>query len=81
MDAPEGVLTTAKKNYVDDPYLHRRALELGLKQYLMLGVGESRKTESEEAILSGALEALCAAIYLDRGLEAAKEFILKQIIK
>ena len=47
----------------------------------MLGVGESRKTESEEAILSGALEALCAAIYLDRGLEAAKEFILKQIIK
>ena len=28
LDEPEGVLTTAKKDYVGDPHLHRRALSL-----------------------------------------------------
>ena len=69
-----------KIDYVEDSNLHQRALELELKQYLRLGKGESMNTQSEKTILSGALEALCAAIYLDQGLEAAKEFILKKII-
>lgn len=81
LDDPESLLTCMKKDYVEDPHLHRRALEFGLMSYLSLGVGESRNTQSGEAILSGALEAVCAAIYLDQGLQAAKDFIIKHIIQ
>ncbi len=80
LDGPESVLTCKKKDYVDDSHLYSKAIELGLKPYLRLGIGESRNIQSEEAILSGTLEALCAAIYLDEGLEITKKFILKSII-
>ena len=80
LDDDESVLTSKKIEIVEDLHLHRRALELGLMSHLKLGTGESRNTQSEEAILSGAIEALCAAIYLDHGLDAIKEFILKRII-
>lgn len=81
LDDDVNFLTTKKKEIVENSYLHMRALELGLRPHIRLGVGESRNPASEEAILSGALEALCAAIYLDQGFLRAKDFVLQNIIQ
>jgi len=43
-------------------------------------MGSGEVNNVDEKILSGALEALTGAIYLDQGLEKAKQFILKNII-
>src|SRR5690606_37398673 len=53
-----------------------RSLDLGT--YLFLGGGEAGGGGREKtAILGDACEALIAAVYIDGGLEAAREFILR----
>ncbi len=54
------------------------AKQLGLGGYLALGPGEEKAGGREKpAILADACEALIAAIYLDGGLEVARDFILQ----
>lgn len=56
--------------------LHRVALELHLGDYLRLGKGEEHNGGRERAsILSDAVEAVIAAMYLDAGMETAAGFI------
>jgi ribonuclease III len=52
-----------------------------LGHYLRLGRGEEKSGgRSKTALLVDALEAILAAIYLDGGLEVAKEFVLRNVI-
>jgi ribonuclease-3 len=54
-------------------------LELG--HYLRLGWGEEKSGgRSKTALLVDALEAILAAIYLDGGMEPAREFVLREIL-
>jgi ribonuclease-3 len=54
-------------------------LELG--HYLRLGRGEEKSGgRTKTALLVDALEAILAAIYLDGGLEVAREFVLRNVI-
>ncbi|MGA7413489.1 MAG: ribonuclease III [Bryobacteraceae bacterium] len=80
-DAREGHLSKWKAHLVSAAHLHRCALELGLGEFLLLGRGEDMNGGREKkALLSDALEALIAALYIDGGLSTAQKFIEARIL-
>lgn len=77
MDLPEGELTKVRANVVCEPTLSSKAKEINLGKYLLLGKGEEITGGRERvSILADAYEALIGALYIDGGLDTAKEFIL-----
>ena len=55
---------------------------MGLGRYLRLGRGEERSGgRSKGTLLSDALEAIIAAMYLDTGLEKTRAFIIRHILE
>ncbi len=80
-EAREGHLSKWKAHLVSAAHLHRCALELGLGEFLLLGRGEDMNGGREKkALLSDALEALIAALYIDGGLSAAQKFIEARVL-
>lgn len=78
---PEGGLSKRKAHLVSAQQLYVAAEKLRLGEFLRLGRGEEMSGgRSKRALLANALEALIAAIYLDGGLEVAREFIRQFII-
>jgi ribonuclease-3 len=78
-DSDEGLLTKSRARLVNAGSLaaHGRALELGA--HLVLSRGEENTGGRERASsLTDAFESLLGAIYLDGGLAAAQEFILRE---
>ena len=75
-DASEGDLSRLRSSLVKDTALAGIATELGMGLHLILGGGE-RKTggHRRESILADALEAIFAAVFLDRGYDAARNVI------
>ena len=75
-EASEGDLSKLRSSLVKDTSLASLAVDLGLGEYLILGSGE-RKTggHRRDSILADALEAIFGAVYLDSGVDAAKEII------
>jgi ribonuclease-3 len=77
----EGELSKIRAYLVSEKHLIRPARQLGLGKYLRLGRGEEKSGgRSKTALQVDALEAVVAAIYLDAGLSAARQFILQQIL-
>jgi ribonuclease-3 len=77
---PEGHLSRAKSYLVSARWLHQVARNLGLGDYLQLGRGEERGGGRVKAsLLSNAIEALIAALYLDAGIDAARSFVLANV--
>src|SRR5213079_3125025 len=75
----EGQLTKLRSRLVSREALRTHAAGLDLGRYILMGRGEeSSGGRSRTSTLADAFEALIGAIYLDGGLEAAKEFILTQ---
>ncbi len=73
----EGPLTKLRSQLVSRPALCSYAKKISLGEYLFLGKGESSTGGRKRASnLADAFEALCGAIYLDGGLDAARHFIL-----
>jgi ribonuclease III len=78
---PEGRLSKLKAHLVSAVRLYEVAQALGLGEHLLLGRGEEMSGGREKkALLSDAVEALIAAMYLDAGLEAARLFIESQVV-
>ncbi|MDD5647451.1 MAG: ribonuclease III [Dehalococcoidia bacterium] len=76
-DLPEGKLTEIRVSLVRQENLAEKALQLKLGDYLMLGKGEDASGgRIKRNNLADAYEALTAAVYLDRGFESAKTFVL-----
>jgi ribonuclease-3 len=76
-DLTEGELTKVKAVAVSEPVLAKVARDLGLGAYLVLAKGEEQSGGRNRAsILADALEAVIAAIYLDRGMTVARNMIL-----
>ena len=74
----EGEMTRVRSSLVSQAALSRLAKSIKLGDYLYLGKGEEGGGgRNKPANLSGALEALIAAIFLDRGLAVTRKFILK----
>jgi ribonuclease-3 len=77
----EGELSKLRAHVVSERHLIRVAQRLELGHYLRLGRGEEKSGgRGKTALLVDALEAILAAIYLDGGLEAARAFILREIL-
>ncbi|HLW75329.1 MAG TPA: ribonuclease III [Bryobacteraceae bacterium] len=78
---PEGRLSKLKAHLVSAARLHEVACEISLGEFLLLGRGEEMSGGREKkALLSDAVEALIAAMYLDAGLEAARRFIETRVV-
>ncbi len=74
---PEGELTRMRASLVCEAALFGFARQIGLGQYLRLGHGEERcGGRGRPSIVADAFEAVIAALYLDGGIEAARDFIL-----
>jgi len=79
--APEGRLSKLKAHLVSATRLYEVAQSLSLGDFLFLGRGEEMSGgRAKKALLSDAVEALIAAIYLDGGLEPARAFIETQVV-
>ena len=75
-EAPEGDLTRIRAALVCEQSLYEVAQWLDLGQYLKLGRGEEAGGGRERtSILADAVEAVFAAVYLDGGIDAARELI------
>ena len=79
---PEGELTKIRANIVCEESLSEVSKNIHLGKYMLLGKGEEATGGRERiSILADALEAVIAAIYLDGGMECAREFILTNMEK
>ena len=80
-EKPEGELTAIRAALVNTDSIADAARKLGMNDYLLLSKGESKDTgRARHFILANAFEALLGAIYLDRGYEAAREFVAENIL-
>lgn len=78
--SPEGELTAYRSALVNTTSISNAASNLGMNEYLLLSKGESKDTgRARQYILANTFEALIGALYLDRGYEAARGFIEKNI--
>ncbi len=79
-DIPEGKLTRLRSKIVCESTLAKCAKNIELGSHMQFGKGEEMTGgRDRESILADAFEALIAAIYLDGGLDSAKEFIHSQM--
>ena len=79
-DLFEGDLTKIRAGVVCENALYDYANEINLGKYLLLGKGEENTGgRTRKSILADAFEAVIAAIYLDGGMECARNFVLPYI--
>jgi ribonuclease-3 len=75
-DFNEGDLTLIKSEVVSSRTLAKVGKARGFDPYVTVGKGLQREKGLPSSLMAGVMEALIGAIYLDRGLETAREFIL-----
>jgi ribonuclease-3 len=79
--APEGRLSKLKAHLVSAARLYEVAQGLALGEFLFLGRGEEMSGgRAKKALLSDAMEALIAAMYLDADLETTRTFIETHVV-
>jgi ribonuclease-3 len=79
-ELPEGELSKLKAQLVSRETLARYARELDLGAVLKIGVGEDRSGgRTKASLLCDSLEGVFGALYLDGGLEAARQAILPML--
>lgn len=76
----EGQKSKIKANLVSTASLAEMADLLGLGDHMILGRGEEKTGgRHKQALLADTCEALIAAIYLDGGLESARQFLMREL--
>lgn len=76
----EGELTGLRAGIINGSGLARLARSMELGRHVYLSRGEDERAGRERlGLLSDVFEALVAAIYLDRGLETARKFVLRLV--
>ena len=77
---PEGELSYLRSRLVEATACVSYAETLNIKKYLIMGKGERMNDgRGRDSILSDLFEAVIGAIYLDGGLESAREFIFSKL--
>jgi ribonuclease-3 len=78
----EGQLSKLRAHLVGQRHLLRVAEQLQIGHYMRLGRGEEKSGgRSKASLLVDALEAILAALYLDGGWPAARDFIVRAIVE
>ena len=76
----EGEMSKVRATVVCEKSLYQVALKHKISEIIRVGKGEIASHGNEKpAILADSVEAIIAGMYLDSGLEPAKEFILKNL--
>ena len=70
----EGDMSKIRAMLVSEKPLAEAIERLGLDKYLLKGVGESKNTNDSKAVKCDLFEAICGAIYLDGGMDEARNF-------
>jgi len=77
----EGQLTSLRAALVNSDSLLAIAKELKLEDYLLVSHGEAKELKNSRSyLLANAIEALIGALYIDGGIEKAKDFIERYIL-
>lgn len=77
----EGKMTKYRSSIVCEPALAFCAREIGLEEHILLGKGEEATGgRKRDSIISDVMEAVIGAIYLDSGIDEAKDFIHRYIL-
>lgn len=78
---PEGILTNWRSALVRTESIGDAGDKLGYAPLIRLSRGEKRGSDrAKQQILANAFEALIGAIYLEKGYDAARDFIAKNIL-
>ncbi|MFH1049705.1 MAG: ribonuclease III [bacterium] len=78
---PEGDLTKMRSWLVNESSLTLCAKKMGLEKFIMMSYSAEKSVEQGcNSILADTVEALIGAIYLDLGLEAARNFIINSLL-
>jgi ribonuclease-3 len=79
---PEGSLTTLRSKLVREESLSRFAVELGLDDLLLLGVGEERTGgRKRSSVLCDIFESFVGAVYLDCGKDEVIKILERTVFK
>ncbi len=79
-EADEGVLSTSKAALVNEKALEQVALRWDIGALAIMSHGEeSAGGRRRRAMLADTVEAIIGAYYLDAGLDACREFVLREI--
>ncbi len=79
-DWDEGELSKLRAQIVNEKSLAEISRSIDLGEYVFLGNGEIQNNgRNNDSILSDIFESLVGAIYIDSGIELAKEFVLKTL--
>ncbi|MCR4676476.1 MAG: ribonuclease III [Sphaerochaetaceae bacterium] len=77
----EGEYTKIRSYVVSEDSLSVIARDLHIDRYILIGRGEELTGgRQKKAILADCMEAVFAAVYLDRGFDYVKEFILRLLV-
>jgi len=76
-DSGEGFLTSMRSKIVSRKHLNQLGVKMGLNK---LVVKRTSRTANAKSIYGDALEALIGAVYLDRGFDDTRSFVLSKII-
>ena len=74
---PEGVLDKRFSKLVNRKTCASIAWDIGIKDFIIMGNQKKNIRQKDEKILSDACEALIGAVYIDRGYDYVKEFVLR----
>lgn len=78
---PEGILTNWRSALVRTESISAAASREGFEPFLRLSRGEKRGSErARQQILANCYESVVGALYLEKGYEAAKEFITDSLL-
>lgn len=78
---PEGDLTKLRSRLVSGAALVQHGMDIELHRFLLLSTSaDSALKRGSATLLADAYEAVIAAIYLDGGMDAARDFIYRHII-
>jgi ribonuclease-3 len=73
----EGDLTQVKSVVVSSRTLARVGNDLGLERFVVLGKGIPRRQGVPASLVAGMIEAVIGAVFLDRGIEDARNLVLR----
>lgn len=77
----EGKLTVLRAETVSKEPLLRAVKKLGIGELMLLGNGQGKTAKENDKLFSSLFEAVTAGIYLDGGLNEAKKFLSRTIVK
>lgn len=78
-DFDEGDLSRVKSVVVSAPILARESKRLRLPRFVFVGKGMLKQGRFPTSLLANAFEAIVAAVFLDRGMNAARTFVVDRL--